>query len=63
MNQIAGKIDEYLSSFNHPRVFDESTVRKKLKEYISEGIVIGEKQGKTMYYSLADSRTEMDYNA
>ena len=45
LNQIAGKIDEYLSSFNHPRVFDESTVRKKLKEYISEGIVIGEKQG------------------
>ena len=63
LNQIAGKIDEYLSSFNHPRVFDESTVRKKLKEYISEGIVIGEKQGKTMYYSLDDSHTEMDYNA
>ncbi|MBP3628835.1 MAG: WYL domain-containing transcriptional regulator, partial [Anaerotignum sp.] len=63
LNQIAGKIDEYLSSFNHPRVFDESTVRKKLKEYISEGIVVGEKLGKTMYYSLADSHIEIDYNA
>ena len=63
LNQIAGKIDEYLSSFKHPRVFDESTVRKKLKEYISEGIVVGEKLGKTMYYSLADSHIEIDYNA
>lgn len=63
LKQIAEKIDAYLSSFNHPRVFDESTVRKKLKEYISEGIVVGEKRGKTMYYSLAESHAEIDYNA
>ena len=34
LSEITDKIDnEYLSCFNEPMVFDESTVRKKLKEY------------------------------
>ena len=47
---IAEKIDEYLSTFSQPRVFDESTVRKKLKEYVEEGILETEKCGKILYY-------------
>ena len=31
-------------------VFDESTLRKKLKEYIKEGIIVAEKQGKRLVY-------------
>ena len=54
LNDIMKRIDEYLQGFNAPKLFDESTVRKKLKEYISEGIIIGGKLGKTMYYRRAD---------
>ncbi|MCQ2424659.1 MAG: WYL domain-containing transcriptional regulator [Lachnospiraceae bacterium] len=35
------------------RVFDESTVRKKLKEYEAEGLVRTEKSGKSLLYSLS----------
>ena len=39
VSEISKKIDEYLSAFPEPRVFDESTVRKKLKEYVEEEIL------------------------
>lgn len=55
LHEITGEIDDRLRSFSFPRLFDESTVRKKLREYISEGIVISEKRGKTMYYRRSDS--------
>ncbi len=51
--EILEQIDIYLSDFSEPMVFDESTVRKKLKEYTELGIVIAEKQGKKMLYSRA----------
>ena len=54
LKEITGLIDEYLSSFDEPRMFDSSTVRKKLNEYVSEGIVVSEKRGKTMYYRRAE---------
>ncbi|MDY5577621.1 MAG: WYL domain-containing protein [Lachnospiraceae bacterium] len=54
LTEILEQIDEYLADFNEPMVFDESTVRKKLKEYIEEGIVIGEKHGRSMVYRRAD---------
>ena len=40
LGDITSRVDAYLSGFEAPRLFDESTVRKKLKEYVSEGIVI-----------------------
>ena len=52
--EILEKIDVYLSSFEDPMVFDESTVRKKLKEYVSQGIIIAEKHGRKMLYRRAD---------
>ncbi len=55
LNDIMDRMDEYLRGFRTPKVFDTSTVRKKLNEYISEGIIIAEKRGKTMYYRRADS--------
>ncbi len=54
MNEIMRKIDEFISEFENPRYFDESTVRKKLKEYEKEGLLLSEKHGKTMYYRRAD---------
>lgn len=53
VSEIAKKIDEYLSAFSEPRVFDESTVRKKLKEYVEEGILETEKCGKVIYFRKA----------
>ena len=32
--EIAKQIDEYVYQFSKPRIFDESTIRKKLREYI-----------------------------
>lgn len=53
VSEITEKMDEYFSTFTNPRVFDESTVRKKLKEYVSERLLVTEKHGKTLYYKKA----------
>lgn len=58
INEIMEQMDDYLLEFTEPRTFDVSTVRKKLKEYVGEGIVISEKQGKIMYYRRADDEKE-----
>ena len=55
LNDIMERIDAYLKKFKNPKVFDISTVRKKLNEYISEGIIVSKKYGKTMYYRRAES--------
>ena len=53
LNDIMNMADERLQKFREPRLLDASTVRKKLNEYISEGIIDSEKRGKTMYYRRA----------
>lgn len=50
LTEILEKVDEYLDNFETPMMFDESTVRKKLKEYISLGIIEAQKVGKKMTY-------------
>ena len=53
--QITEEIDKkYLSIFRDPKLFDESTVRKKLKEYVSEGLLKTERAGKTVVYYRAE---------
>ena len=54
--EIGDIIDErYLSHFSEPFVYDESTLRKKLKEYEREGLVKIEKTGrKTVYHRVPD---------
>lgn len=53
--EILYKIDsEYLCHFSEPMMFDESTVRKKLKEYTEEGIIISEKRGRSTLYRRAE---------
>ena len=61
--EIMQDIDEkYLSGFEVPMMFDESTVRKKLKEYTAEGIIITEKEGRKVYYRRAESVDISDLN-
>lgn len=50
---ILAQIDEYLADFENPMVFDESTVRKKLKEYIEQGVITARKVGRKMLYRRA----------
>lgn len=66
--EIIDKMDEYLSEFENPMVFDESTVRKKLKEYAAQGIILAEKHGRKMMYkrakdiNLLDDDNDNNYN-
>lgn len=56
LSEIIERIDkEYLSNFEMPMVFDESTLRKKLSEYEKEGIIVSEKRGRKMFYRRAPS--------
>jgi len=59
MQEIDGK---YLSGFENPMMFDESTVRKKLKEYTEAGIIITEKVGRKVSYSRSEDTNVKDLN-
>ena len=49
--ELCERIDGCLSGFDEPIEFDESTVRKKLKEYVDQGIVKAQKDGRKVLYS------------
>ena len=66
LGDIAFQVDEYLAAFEHARVFDTSTIRKKLNEYVKEGLLLRRKNGKTMLYRRAEefeipSRDALDF--
>ena len=66
LGDIAYQVDEYLAVFGHARVFDASTIRKKLNEYVKEGLLVRRKSGKTMLYSRTEefempSRDVLDF--
>ena len=50
---------DYLSSFGDVKLPDESTVRKKLKEYVGAGILQSRKSGRRVVYSLTDEHTDL----
>ncbi len=54
LSEITEAIDKALSGFPQPMLFDESTVRKKLKEYIDLGLIAGEKSGRKLLYRRAE---------
>lgn len=55
LNEITDEIDKKLLTFNSPKTFDSSTVRKKMKEYVEQGLIYVEKCGKTVLYRRAES--------
>ena len=66
LGDVAYQVDEYLAGFEHARVFDISTIRKKLNEYVKEGLLVRHKSGKTMLYSRTEefempSRDVLDF--
>ena len=46
--------DEYMAEFAEPKIFDEATVRNKLREYARIGLLTSEKDGRKMVYSRAE---------
>lgn len=55
LTELNDRIDEYLSGFREPKMFDESTIRKKLKEYTDEGLILREKHGRNICYRRANT--------
>lgn len=61
--ELLREIDtKYLAGFETPMMFDESTIRKKLKEYCEAGIIVAEKEGRKVYYRRTDSTNLSDLN-
>ena len=54
LGEIIEETDNYLTGFDCPMTFDESTIRKKLREYAEEGIVHIEKEGRKVFYSRTE---------
>lgn len=56
LHEITERIDaDYLSHFHDPLLFDESTIRKKLKEYGAAGLITKRTHGRQVLYSRADA--------
>ena len=61
--ELLQEIDtKYLAGFETPMMFDESTIRKKLKEYCEAGIITSEKEGRKVYYRRTDNTDITDLN-
>lgn len=48
--EIMERMEDYNSFFKNPMTLDESTIRKKLKEYTESGLLLKEKQGRKVVY-------------
>lgn len=59
--EILDIIDQnYLSGFPNADPLDESTLRKKLKEYVNLGLIAADKQGKQLVYRLSDDKINLE---
>ena len=59
-NEIVERIAaDYLSQFQEEYSFDESTVRKKLKEYETLGLLISEKNGRELRYRITEDSVDL----
>ncbi len=61
--ELMQRIDaQYLSGFEAPMMFDESTLRKKLKEYCDAGLIVTQKEGRKICYHRAPDTSVADLN-
>ena len=63
LREIMDAIDQRQAGFDEAKMFDVSTVRKKLQEYIREGIITAEKKGRELRYRRAEAPGNMDGDA
>ena len=59
VSEISDGVAERLSHTEAPFELDESTVRKKLREYAELGLLQTEKRGRLLYYRLAEDRVDL----
>lgn len=59
LSELCERVDGCLTEFEKPIEFDESTVRKKLKEYVSQGIVTTQKVGRKVLYRRAKQGSDI----
>ena len=60
LSELMDIIDQkYLSAFDKPEMLDESTVRKKLKEYVTLGLIVSKKVGKRLVYRRAEDNVTL----
>ena len=59
VTDVSDRVAAYLSHTATPFEIDESTVRKKLKEYTELGIIRSEKAGRSLLYRIADSNVDV----
>ncbi|MDR1192561.1 MAG: WYL domain-containing protein [Peptococcaceae bacterium] len=60
VREIAERIEtDYLSHFDTPYELDESTVRKKLREYEALGLLKSERRGRELTYSRWESTVDL----
>lgn len=52
--------DDYLSRFDREYSLDESTVRKKLREYEDLGLLVREKQGRDLVYRRSEDKIDLE---
>lgn len=51
--------EDYFSNFEDDACLDESSIRKKLREYVKAGILKSEKRGKELIYSRNESNVDL----
>ena len=63
ISQLSDEMDRIGSSFEERRIYDESTVRKKLNEYEKLGLIKRGKDGKSITYALGDVTEDVSADA
>ena len=58
--QLADGVAALLADTDAPFEIDESTIRKKRKEYTDMGVFRPEKQGRSLVYSLSEDEVDLD---
>ena len=53
-------MDRYLSAFDEVEPLEESTLRKKLKEYVSLGLLTQSRRGRETVYARAEDRVDLE---
>jgi len=53
-SRIVEEVDNYLTQYGSDKMFDESTIRKKLKEYVECGLIEQTKKGRSVSYRLCE---------
>lgn len=61
LKELLTSIDnDYLYNFQKPMCFDESTLRKKIKEYIKLGTIKSKKEGLQVLYKIVEDELDIE---